>query len=72
MKTMSKILQQIRDAIESSEKSRYRISKETGIDQGQLSKLMSDWLGVSYEVWNNWRNVSTLKIIVRPKRKKGK
>jgi transcriptional regulator with XRE-family HTH domain len=69
---MSKILQQIRDAIESSEKSRYRISKETGIDQGQLSKLMSGLAGVSYEALEQLAECLNLEIIIRPKRKKGK
>ncbi|NLE29403.1 MAG: helix-turn-helix transcriptional regulator [Phycisphaerae bacterium] len=69
---MSKILQQIRDAIETGGKTRYRISKETGIDQGQLSKLMAGLSGVSYEALERLAECLDLEIIIRPKRKKGK
>ena len=39
--------EQLRDAIGQDERSRYRISMETGIPQGQLSRLMHDKGGVS-------------------------
>jgi hypothetical protein len=38
---MSQTLDQIRKAIAASEKSRYRLWQETGIDQAQLSRLMA-------------------------------
>jgi transcriptional regulator with XRE-family HTH domain len=68
---MSKILQQIRDSIEASEKSRYRISKETGIDQGHLSNLMKGLAGVSVEALEKLAECLNLEIVIRP-RKKGK
>lgn len=68
---MSKILQQIRDSIEVSEKSRYRISKETGIDQGHLSNLMKGLAGVSVEALEKLAECLNLEIVIRP-RKKGK
>ena len=39
--------EQLRDAIGQDERSRYRISMETGIPQGQLSRFMHDKGGLS-------------------------
>ena len=46
---MSQIFDTIRGAIEAGDKTRYRLSKETRIDQAQLSRLMSGKEGVSVE-----------------------
>lgn len=41
------VAEQIRRAIAKGEKSRYAISAETGVDQGQLCRFMGGWsLGV--------------------------
>jgi len=39
--------EQLREAIDQDERSRYRISMETGIPQGQLSRFMHDKGGLS-------------------------
>jgi transcriptional regulator with XRE-family HTH domain len=66
---VSKLLDEIRQAIEASDKSRYRLSKETGIDEGQLSKLMSGTKGLSYEALERLAEALGLEIVVRKKRK---
>ena len=67
---MAEILEKIRQAIEDSGVSRYRISQETGIDQGQLSKLMSGEAGLSLASLEKLCEFLDLEIIVRPKRSK--
>jgi transcriptional regulator with XRE-family HTH domain len=70
---VSRILDQIRKAIEASDKTRYRLWKETGIDQAQLSRLMSGDSGLSYENLERLADSLGLEIIIRPaKRKSGK
>ena len=66
---MSEVLEQIRKAIEQSGRSRYAISKATGIDQGQLSKIMSGQCSISIEKLEKLLAYLGLEIIVRPKRK---
>jgi transcriptional regulator with XRE-family HTH domain len=63
---MSTLLDQIRKAIEAGEKSRYRLSKETGIDQAQLSRFMSGSGAMSYENLELLAKALGLEIIVRP------
>ncbi|MCE9556752.1 MAG: helix-turn-helix domain-containing protein [Planctomycetes bacterium] len=46
---MAKILDQLRRAMERSGKSRYAIFKETGIDQGTLSRFARGQCGLSME-----------------------
>jgi hypothetical protein len=41
MRKKSTISEALRDAIRKCEKSRYRIHKETGIDQGMLSRFLN-------------------------------
>lgn len=43
------ILETIKNEIEKSGLSRYRISKDTGVDQATLSRLMSSGRGISVE-----------------------
>ncbi len=64
---MSQIFDTIRKAIEASSKTRYRLSKETGIDQAQLSRLMSGKEGVSVENLERLAEALGLEIIIRPK-----
>ena len=45
---MCKTLEQVRQAIELSGLSRYRIAQETGISESQLSRLMSGDAGLSF------------------------
>ena len=44
---MCEQLEEVRQAIEHSGKSRYRTAQKTGISESQLSKLMSGTTGVS-------------------------
>ena len=46
---MSKLLDEIRKAIETGDKTRYRLASETYIDQAQLSRLMSGDCGLGYD-----------------------
>ncbi len=64
---MSQIFDTIRKAIEASSKTRYRLSKETGIDQAQLSRLMSGKEGVSVENLERLAEALGLEIIIHPK-----
>jgi transcriptional regulator with XRE-family HTH domain len=65
---MSKILDEIRKAIRASDKTRYRLSQETGIPQSQLSRLMTGEKGVSFERLECLAEALGLEIVVRPKR----
>jgi len=67
---MSKIFNEIRNAIEASSKTRYRLWKETGIKQSQLSRLMSGQTGVSVENLEKLADALGLEIIIRPAKAK--
>lgn len=69
---MSRILDEIRKAIRACGKSRYRLSKETGIAQSQLSRLMSGQEGVSYENLEKLIDALALEIVIRPVKDKPK
>lgn len=68
LKGMSRILEQIRKVIQNSEKTRYRLSKETGIAQSQLSRLMTGQEGLSYENLEKLADALGVEIIIRPGR----
>ena len=67
---MSKVLNEIRKAIKSGGISRYALSKATGIDQAQLSKLMSGQGGLSIASLEKLAKHLNLEITIRPKRRK--
>jgi DNA-binding Xre family transcriptional regulator len=72
---VSKVLDQIRKAIRESETSRYRISKEIGISEAQLSRLMAGKSGLSIDSLEKICKSLNLEIVIQPKakrRKKGK
>ena len=69
---MKPILDQIRNAIESSDVSRYRIAKDIGIDQGQMSRLMSGQTSLSLEALERLCEYLNLEIIIQPKPKKSR
>lgn len=63
---MASILQQVRKAIESGGKTRYRLSKETGIAQSQLSRLMTGEEGLSVENLERLADALGLEVVLRP------
>ena len=67
---MSYLLNEIRKGIRASDQSRYRLAKETGIDQAQLSRLMSGREGLGYERLELLAGVLGLEIIIRPAKRK--
>lgn len=67
---MGQILDAIRKEIQHSKKSRYAISKETGISETQLSLLMDGKRGLSIEALERLAENLGLEIVIRPKRKK--
>jgi hypothetical protein len=71
---MSRILDEIRRAIEASDKTRYRLSLETRIPQSQLSRLMTGEKGLSFEALERLAEALGIEIVIRPRktrRKKG-
>jgi len=63
----------LRETIRQEERSRYRISKATRIDQGQLSKLMGGEAGLSIASLERLAEFLGLEIVIRPnRRQKGK
>ena len=64
------VLDEIRRAIEDSGVTRYRISRETGIDEGHLSKLMAGEVGVSLANLQKLLDYLDLEIVIRPKRRR--
>lgn len=69
---MSQLVDAIRNAIETSDETRYRISKGTGVSQAQLSRLMAGLQGISIENAERIADYLGLKIIIRPKRRRRK
>ncbi len=70
LRSMKAVLDQIRDAIRTAEKSRYRIAKETAISESQLSRLMSGEAGLSVEALERLADSLGLEITIRPKRRR--
>ena len=69
---MSKMIERIRKAVEASGKSRYRLSKECGVSQAQLSRLMSGERGMSADSIERLADALGLEIVIRQKRRKGR
>ncbi len=67
MTSMGRLLDEIRDAIEASGKTRYRIAQESGIAESVLSRLMSGERGLSIDGLERLVDYLDLEIIVRPK-----
>ena len=63
---MKHLREQVRDAIRRSEKTRYRLSQETGIDQAQLCRMMAEGKGISVEALETLAAALGLEIILRP------
>lgn len=67
---MSPIYDDIRDAIEASDMTRYRIAKHTGIGESQLSLFMAGKKGLSVEALETLADCLGMEITTRRKRKK--
>ena len=73
MLTMVPLLKDIRRAVEASGKTRYRIAKDSGIAESQLSRLKSGEQGLSIESLEQLAACLGLEITIRPKqRRKGR
>jgi transcriptional regulator with XRE-family HTH domain len=68
---MSQILDAIREEMDASGKTRYRIWKDTGISESQLSKLMRGKRGLSIEALERLAEYLDLEVVIR-KRKRSK
>ena len=66
---MEHILDQARQAIEASEKTRYRIWQETGITEAQLSRLMKGKSGLSIESLEILADCLGLEVVIRKKKR---
>ena len=69
---MSKILDEIRRAIKASDKTRYRLSKETSVPQSQLSRLMTGEKGLSFEALERLADALGLDIVIQQKKSRKK
>lgn len=67
MTPMPEIYDEIRQAIATGNKSRYRLWQETGISQGHLCEFMAGTKGLSVEALEKLANCLELDIITRPK-----
>lgn len=63
---------QLRQAVEDSDKTRYQISKETGIDQSILSRFVNRGAGVSMESIDKLCECLGLRLASETKTDKGK
>ena len=67
---MGRLLDELRDAIEASGKTRYRIAQESGIAESMLSRLMSGERGLSIDALETLADYLGLEIVMRPKRRR--
>lgn len=65
---MSALIDQLRRAIKESGLSRYAISKATGIDQAQLSNLMSGKAGLGLDNIEKLMNYLGLELTLQPRK----
>jgi len=64
------LLDAIRKAIKAGGVTRYRIAKDTGVSQSQLSRLMIGERGLSIEALERLADYLGLRIVLQPKRPK--
>ncbi len=70
MMGMTRILDAICEAIEASDRTRYRIAKDTGISQTHLSRIMSGERGLSINALERLADHLGLEIVVRRRRRR--
>jgi DNA-binding transcriptional MerR regulator len=63
---MSKVYDELRKAIKESNKTRYRLWQETGIDQALLVRFMNRKSGLSIESIEKLIEALGLEIIIKP------
>jgi len=66
---MAELLSMMRNAIEASGQSRYRISKETGIAESVLSRFMSGETALAVETAERLADYLGLELVLRRKRR---
>ena len=67
MSPMPPVYEEIRYAIVASDKSRYRLWRETGISQGHLCEFMTGKKGLSVPALEKLTDALGLEIVTRPK-----
>ena len=67
---MAKLVDAMRQAVETSGKTRYRIAKESGVSAGQLSRLVSGERGMTVDTIERLAEYLGLEIRIAPKEKK--
>lgn len=72
MNFMSKICDRLKKAIEKGPKSRYRLSKETGITQSQLSRFMPGTRGLGIDNVEKLAKALGFELVMKKKAKKRK
>jgi transcriptional regulator with XRE-family HTH domain len=66
---MSRLVDAIRQAVEASGKTRYRIAKESGVSAGQLSRLVNGERGMTVDTIERLADYLGLRITIEPKGK---
>ncbi len=61
------MIEQIRKAVQASPKTRYRLSKESGVSEAQLSRLVNGKCGLGADNLERLADALGLKITIRPK-----
>lgn len=69
---MNVIYKQLRRAMKSSGKTRYRLWKETGIDQTHLGKILTGKAGLSIESLERLAHALDCELVLRPRNRKEK
>jgi DNA-binding phage protein len=66
---MSRLIDELRKAIERDERAPGEIAREAGIARSQLSRLLSGERGLNFDTAERLARVLNLEIIIRPKRR---
>ncbi len=69
---MADLIERIRQEIDASGKTRYRISQDTGIHQSQLSRLMSGESGITVETLEKLARYLGFELVLRSRRRRSR
>ena len=72
MSLMSQILDELQRRIQASGKSRYALSKETGIEESALSRFMAGTRGLSIDSIEKLAKALGFELVMRKRLRKGK